>query len=612
MPNKSSHSDPEIRPPRISEQRASDILLMVLLRPHRLAIILFWRLLGKRVRARGKLEVAIAGLPFAIERMMARTGDTDLATLASSGSSARGSTICVHVHLSGDESQSWAKDALKALTKQTHCPLRILVTADTMASTRGLMGPNVAVLEKPCASQIDGLATALASANALGAQWLVPCATGSTLTPNALAAFCAHAVSSADGRAAHVLYGDTRETPAEPFGAFKRSYWLKPKWDPRMFLSQDYVTAGCALAVEPSLTALNLRGGRKPQSLYELVHRLSEKGAMRHMPRVVAQTGSETWCLGDDVRLNSVRSILREEGTVDSGPYGTAAVRWSLPSELPTVTVVVATRDRLDLLRTCVEGVLHGTSYARLDLIIADNESVEPETLSYMAGVSDDPRVQVVRWPHPFNYSAVNNFAATYATGEYLCLLNNDIEVIEPEWLTEMMREALQPGVGAVGARLLYPDRSIQHAGVAIGIGNAAGHAHRGLPEGDPGYFAQALIARGASAVTAACLLVRKEQFDMVGGLDEEGLAVAYNDVDLCLKLQTQGLRNIYTPLATLIHHESKSRGLDFAPEHLERYMRELAEFQDRWGTKLLVDPWHHPLLDRSREQYRSEPLDFR
>lgn len=183
-------------------------------------------------------------------------------------------------------------------------------------------------------------------------------------------------------------------------------------------------------------------------------------------------------------------------------------------------------------------------------------------------------------------------------------MLNNDIEVIEPHWLSALVREAMQPGIGAVGARFCSPDRSVQHAGVAIGLGNAAGHAHRALPEGEPGYYAQALIARGASAVTGACLLVARRHFEAVGGLDADGLAVAYNDVDLCLKLRELGLRNIYTPLATLIHHESKSRGLDFSPEHLERYMRELSLLQERWDTRSLVDPWHHPGLDRGNETY--------
>ena len=266
--------------------------------------------------------------------------------------------------------------------------------------------------------------------------------------------------------------------------------------------------------------------------------------------------------------------------------------------------MVVATRDRVELLRTCVKGVLEETAYPDLELIVADNDSRQPETLRYMDEIAADPRVRVVRWPHPFNYSAINNFAAGHASGEYLCLLNNDIEVLEPQWLDEMVREAVQPGVGAVGARLLYPDRTIQHAGVAIGIGNAAGHAHRGLPMDEVGYFAQTHVVRGASAVTAACLVVAKRHFDAVGGLDEEAFAVAYNDVDLCLKLQQYGLVNIYTPLATLIHHESKSRGIDFAPEHLERYMRELAVFQQRWGAAEAVDPWHHPQLNRQSEVF--------
>ncbi|MFW2446055.1 MAG: glycosyltransferase family 2 protein [Qipengyuania pacifica] len=275
-----------------------------------------------------------------------------------------------------------------------------------------------------------------------------------------------------------------------------------------------------------------------------------------------------------------------------------------MPDPHPKISVIVATRDRVELLRTCVNGVLHETDYPDIEVIIADNDSCEAGTLDYMERAQADPRVRVVRWPHPFNYSAINNFAARSATGEYLCLLNNDIEVIEPDWLSEMVREAVQPGVGAVGARLLYPDRSIQHAGVAIGIGNAAGHAHRGLPQGVPGYFAQALIARGATAVTGACLLVSKGHFDAVGGLDEHALAVAYNDVDFCLKLRELGLANIYTPVSTLIHHESKSRGFDFAPEHLARYMSELAVFQKRWGTRRAIDPWHHSKLDRNDEKF--------
>lgn len=573
---------------------------MALMRPHRLVPILFWRALGKRVRARGRLDAALAGLPFAIERLMAREGKADLAEIAERRMAGQSEPICVHLHVSRQASVSSVQRALKALARQSEAPLKAFVTRERKAPLIGEAVAGIVELEGEFANRIDGLEATLREAKALGARWLVPTTPDLALTPHALAAYHAFILRSSGPSVPALIYGDTRESAG---ATAARVYWLKPQWDPRMALSQDYVTQGCALAVDPALSALEA-GAERPGSLYALLLRIAVAGPITHLARVVAQTAQGAWRRQDDARPAQVQRAIGERGTVSPGVFGTTQVQWSLPVRKPTVSVIIATRDRLELLRTCVEGVLHATDYPALDVIIADNESVEPETLAYMKEAAADPRVQVVRWPHPFNYSAINNYAVRHAAGEYICLLNNDIEVIEPQWLTEMMREAVQPGVGAVGARLLYPDRSIQHAGVAIGIGNAAGHAHRGLAEGEPGYFAQALIARGASAVTAACLVVRKDHFDAVGGLDEEHLAVAYNDVDLCLKLQELGLSNIYTPLATLIHHESKSRGLDFAPEHLERYMRELRVFQERWGTDRLVDPWHHPGLDRGSERY--------
>jgi len=399
-----------------------------------------------------------------------------------------------------------------------------------------------------------------------------------------------------------VIYGD--EIAPGPLWARPRM-WLKSEWDSRMILSQDYVSAACALAVEPAARLLQLDKSERPQNLFELTLRLGLENGAHHVSRVTAQTRPQVWRNNGTETLAAVTRTMKEGvETVEAGPFGTVSLQYEMPHPLPKVSVIVATRDRVELLRTCVEGVLHETDYANLELVIADNDSIEAETLRYMDAVAADPRVKVVRWPYPFNYSAINNFAVRHSSGAYICLLNNDIEVLESHWLMAMMREAVQPGVGAVGARLLYPDRTIQHAGVAIGIGNAAGHAHRGLPEDQAGYFAQAHIARGASAVTAACLVVAKQHFDAVDGLDEDFLAVAYNDVDLCLKLGAMGLRNIYTPEATLIHHESKSRGLDFAPEHLERYMRELEAFQTRWQTTKCIDPWHHLRLDRGSEVF--------
>lgn len=454
---------------------------------------------------------------------------------------------------------------------------------------------------------MDGLRAALEAADDLGGDYLIPLTEDIVLLRHSVCAYQAAMMRSLEGSSSPaLLYSDQQEHSR----SWKRPrVWLKPRWDPRMILSQDYLSRSSALPVSAALETLSNAADTSPRTLYELILRIvrdTPSLEVEHVPRCTAETKAGDWHDDGLEKLSAVKRVVTTDAAlITAGPFATVRLQWPMPARHPKVSIIVATRDKVELLRTCVDGVLNETAYPNIELIIADNDSREPEALRFMESLSSDPHVRVVRWPHPFNYSAINNYAAGFATGEFLCLLNNDIEIIGEEWLSELVREAVRPGVGAVGARLLYPDRSIQHAGVAIGLGNAAGHAHRNLPEGEPGYYAQALIGRGASAVTGACLLVAKRHFEAVEGLDEESLAVAYNDVDLCLKLQKKGLANIYTPAATLIHHESKSRGLDFAPEHLDRYKRELAVFQERWDTREVIDPWHHPRLDRDNEVLR-------
>jgi GT2 family glycosyltransferase len=562
--------------------------------------------LGKKLRARSQVEAAVKGLPFAAMRWAHAAGIEDRDSILARATNNKSPAFCVHCHVGRKDSATAAVRALRSILEQSVAPVRIFVTQE--AGTQGSFkaDPRVTVLPTTGGSQMKGLLAALESAREIGAEWIVPLTAAGGLPRHALAAYGAHLLrqlEQEDRGAPVLLYGDEAEMSRfDP----RPKLWLKPGWDPRMILSQDYVSWACALAVGPAQDAIDRCGAGGPHSLYELIVRLAEHPRIEHVPRITAFTPRNSWCRDGAAKVHAVRRVIGARAeAITAGPFGTVAVKFQLPERPPMVSVIVPTRDRVELLRTCVEGVLYATDYPAIELVIADNDSTDPETLSYMAEMSADPRVSVICWPHAFNYSAINNFAASHARGEFLCLLNNDIEVIEPHWLSALVREALQPGIGAVGARLLYPDRSIQHAGVVIGLGNAAGHAHRALPEDQPGYYAQAMIARGASAVTGACLLIARTHFEAVGGLDEDALAVAYNDVDLCLKLRELGLKNIHTPLATLIHHESKSRGLDFAKEHLERYMRELNIFQKRWNTKNVVDPWHHPKLDRASEVYR-------
>lgn len=555
--------------------------------PRRALWIAWWWITHRRVRASAQLRMAVSELPDSYRLWLAIHQPANGIALHSDQP-----LLAVHLHLPPGQSGA---TAIESVRQQCFSRWEVYVTWTGEKPTALPDDPRILVEPTPSATLASALAQVLKTTQA---SYVIPLSPGSALTPNALAAY-APAVAADDV----VLYADQDERDARD----RRSApWLKPAWDEDLFLAQDYLSTACAI---PAAAARRI--GVDPHwpddvAIYALLARLLLGPAAlpaRHVPFVAVTTPAGTWSTGRPARRAIVQAATAR--AVSEGPFGTLNVHHRLPTPVPGVSVIVPTRDRLDLLQPCVEGLLCGTDYPAMELIIADNGSLEPETLAFFDRLGTDPRVRIVRWPHPYNYSAINNVAVAQAREPYICLLNNDIEMLDPSWLREMMAQAIRPGVGAVGARLLYPDHSLQHAGVVVGMGNAAGHAHRGLPKGEPGWFAQSLIARSATAVTAACLVVAKEKFDAVGGLDAENLAIAYNDVDLCLKLRAAGWRNIYAPQAVLIHHESKSRGLDFAPEHLARYMRELVIFQERWGTAGFQDPTHPPGLDPATEQYR-------
>lgn len=267
------------------------------------------------------------------------------------------------------------------------------------------------------------------------------------------------------------------------------------------------------------------------------------------------------------------------------------ATRYPLPDPLPLVSIIVPTRDRVDLLKTCVSSVQDKTAYANWEIIIVDNDSAEQETVNYLKIIQQkDCRVKVLHHPGHFNYSAINNCAVSKCSGQVLVLLNNDIEVISPDWLNELVSHAIRPGVGAVGAKLLYSDNTVQHAGIVMGMGGVAGHVHRFIDSDAPGYYHRASVAQNLSAVTGACLAIVKDRFLSVNGLDEN-LEVAFNDIDLCLRLLEAGMRNVFTPWAVLYHHESLSRGTNDTPQKQALFEKEYANMKNRWPEKLNVDP---------------------
>jgi indolepyruvate ferredoxin oxidoreductase beta subunit len=292
------------------------------------------------------------------------------------------------------------------------------------------------------------------------------------------------------------------------------------------------------------------------------------------------------------------------EGTVEALPdFGFYRVRYPV-SGSPLVSVIIPNKDHADMLKKCVESVF-ANDYQNVEIIIVENNSTERETFAYYRELSRDPRVRLFRWKHGFNYSAINNYGVRYAKGEYLLFLNNDVRGdISSDWLTEMLGVCQRKDVGAVGARLYYPNNRIQHAGIVIGIGGVAGAMFVDLPKGRGGYMHKAAIMQDLSAVTAACMLVKREAFEKAGGFTKE-LAVAFNDVDLCLKIGKNGYRIVYDPFAELYHDESRTRGAEDTPEKVKRFQSEIEYMRVHWLDIIKNgDPNYNPNLSLKKWNY--------
>lgn len=416
------------------------------------------------------------------------------------------------------------------------------------------------------------------------------------------------AVAINDHPDADVFYSD--EDKIDDQGRRTEPYF-KPDFGHELLLGQNYVSHLGVYRAEAIREVGGFRLGFEGSQDYDLVLRIvaRTKAPVVHLPWVLyhwrlfpgAATFSSTQI---EKASDSARKALREHlagrgvaATVEPWVHAYhRAIRDDLPV-WPKVSAIVPTRDHVDVLRTCVEGLLQRTDYPDIELIIANNDSREPETLAYFDTLRADPRVRIFDYPGAFNFSAINNAAIAVSTGEIVLLLNNDIEMIDAGWLKQMVKHAVRPEVGAVGAKLLYPDNTMQHGSVVLGMNGVAGHLHVGVPHDSPGYFGWLRIAHNVSCVTAACLAMRRTVFDEIGGLDEVNLKVAFNDVDLCMKVTGKGYEIIWTPEATLYHWESKSRGNDMSAEHFGRFQGEVAYMRERWGPRLDRDPFFNPNL---------------
>ena len=433
--------------------------------------------------------------------------------------------------------------------------------------------------------------------------FLLPLPLTAVLPPIALAEF-ADAIASAG--ATDLLYADedTYDQADQRLAPF-----FKTGWDPELMLGRNIVGEMAAYRTE----RVRAIGGANPSLpsrgaiLYDLALRVAGLRGSRpawHIPEVLCSTSFETRqvrTLDASIGRRIVASHLERLGALnvavvasDRAPAWNRVI-WPIGAPTPLTSLIIPTRNQGVLLSRCMDGVLTRTDYPAIEVLIVDNGSVDPEAIRVMQAVALDSRVRVLHHDAPFNFSELNNLAAREATGEVLVLLNDDIEVMDAEWLRELVSQALRPEVGIVGARLLYPTGAVQHAGIVMESGGPH-HQYRLCDGTELGPIGELALARSVTGVTAACVALRRSVFDEVGGLDEE-FAVAFGDVDLCLRVAERGYRIICTPFAELYHHESASRGYEDNPIKQARFAEEVALLRRRWEMELWTERYANPNL---------------
>jgi O-antigen biosynthesis protein len=510
---------------------------------------LFWRSRGLKVRSRNRLAALMGRSPHAYALWIARIEPQVRAELLGRGTSPDPLVIPV-VNCLRRTGASLRESLASIAAAQTHVT-PIVVGPENPSGTLAVSAPE----------DLSRLVNHLGS-------WLCIIHAGDLLATDGLDIYSHRA---ADAGTASVIYADD-DLLAH---GNRHSPHFKSSWNPELFEHHDFISGSAIVRVTPEM----FLGLDQENWVEQLTKRAIARGpAPVHLPAVLHH---------------------REKRPIPVRPSKPARL---IAEEAPAVTIIVPTRNQLSYLQTCIDGVRR-TAYPNFDLMVVDNESDDREALDYLAALSAEDAT-VLRVSGAFNFSALNNAAVRHARGEFVCFLNNDVELIDPDWLALLVRQAVRSDVGAVGSRLLYPDGTVQHAGVVTGVGGGAAHAHRNLSDDDSGYFLRDRLPQRVTAVTAACMVVSKAKFLAVGGFDETDFPVAFNDVDLCLKLNGRGWQSFYEPRSVLIHHESKSRGNDSTRGNRARFAGELAALKQHWGTDLQRDPFHHPHLSPFCEQF--------
>ena len=406
-----------------------------------------------------------------------------------------------------------------------------------------------------------------------------------------------------------IIYTD--EDKIDEYGARSQPHF-KSDWNPDLLLGQNYISHFGVYRLSAIKDIGGFRAGYEGAQDWDLVLRLSAQispDRIRHIPEVLYHWRSISGSTARDIGEKSyaheaARKALEDyfqHQNVDASLEPVDRFYWRpvYGHSTPSVAIIIPTRDRLDLVKTCIESVLTNTDYSNFRVVVADNDSIEEETLQYLEYAKKEG-VDAMQIPGEFNFSRINNLAIASRNEEIVCLLNNDTRVINRSWLNELVMHAARSSVGPVGGKLLFPHDHVQHAGIVLGIGGIGSEAFKFIHKSDDGYIHRAFLVGNYSAVTGACLAVRKSVWNEVGGFDEKNTPNAYSDVDFCLRCSEKGYRSVFTPFAQLVHEQSASRGPDNSPE----FKTAISYMQNRWKEAIARDPYYNPNLSLEREDF--------
>jgi O-antigen biosynthesis protein len=419
-------------------------------------------------------------------------------------------------------------------------------------------------------------------------------------------------------QSADIFYSDEDKVDRD---GHRSDPFFKPDFSPDYLRSLNYVAHFLVIRKSLGDQIGWLREGYDGAQDYDLILRAIEASKrIVHISKILYhwRVWSESTAQGDEAKPYANlagKKVLQEHlnriglpGKVEDGFAPTYyRIHYQIQTS-PLISIIIPNHDHSEDLKRCIDSFLDQTTYSNFEVILVENGSKEQATFTLYEQLKGDSRIQIINWDQKFNFSTVNNYAAAHASGEVYLFLNNDTEIINKDWLEQMLQYANHPDIGTVGSKLYYPDGTIQHGGVIVGLGGVAGHSHKHFPQHHPGYFLRLVLPQNVSAVTAACVMVRKDVFDEVNGFDEK-YSLAFGDVDLCLKVVEKGYLNVWTPYAELYHHESKTRGIEDTHEKQARFNREVEYFKQKWSSFLQNgDPYYNPNLSLDREDFSIDP----